>query len=100
MSLEIKLDKASKMYEPGEKVLGSLMLNEPASQVSHSGLMLLIEGYMDTVSIIRGNIGRAPMREEDRIYFMKKKEVIADGGKVNTKTDIPFDFSIEATVAG
>jgi len=55
---------------------------------------------MDTVSIIRGNIGRGPMREEDRIYFMKKKEVIAEGGKVNTKTDIPFDFSIEATVEG
>ena len=62
--------------------------------------MLNIEGYMDTVSIIRGNIGRPPMREEDRIYFMKKKEVIAEGGKINSKTDIPFDFLIEATVPG
>jgi hypothetical protein len=38
---------------------------------------------MDTVSIIRGNIGRPPLREEDRIYFMKKKVVLSESGRVN-----------------
>jgi hypothetical protein len=39
---------------------------------------------MDTVSIIRGNIGRPPLKEEDRIVFMKKKFQIADAGKIST----------------
>jgi hypothetical protein len=52
---------------------------------------------MDTVSIIRGSIGRPPLREEDRIYFMKKKMTLSDGGKVNSHTPIPFEFVLEAT---
>jgi len=43
---------------------------------------------MDTVSIIRGNIGRPPLKEEDKIYFMKKKFTVSEGGKVNTQTPI------------
>ncbi len=52
---------------------------------------------MDTVSIIRGNIGRQPLKEEDRIVFMKKKFSISDGGKANTSSPIPFEFILEAT---
>ncbi len=48
------------------------------------GIHVLAEGYMDTVSIIRGNIGRPPQKEEDRIYFMKKKFTLAESGKVTT----------------
>jgi hypothetical protein len=52
---------------------------------------------MDTVSIIRGNIGRPPLKEEDRIVFMKKKVTLSDGGKVSTSQAIPFEFVLEAT---
>lgn len=52
---------------------------------------------MDTVSIIRGNIGRPAMKEEDRIYFMKKKFTLSEGGKANTSNPIPFEFIMEAT---
>jgi hypothetical protein len=55
------------------------------------------EGYMDTVSIIRGNIGRPPQKEEDRIFFMKKKFTLSEGGKLNTSNTVPFEFVLEAT---
>jgi hypothetical protein len=65
--------------------------------VQHSGITVLAEGYMDTVSIIRGNIGRAPLKEEDRIVFMKKKFSLSEGGKATVGTAIPFEFILEAT---
>jgi len=52
---------------------------------------------MDTVSIIRGNIGRPPMKEEDRVMFMRKRFSISDGGKVSTGSPLPFEFVLEAT---
>ncbi len=51
---------------------------------------------MDTVSIIRGNIGRPPMKEEDRVYFMKKKFTLQETGKITNQQPIPFDFVLEA----
>ena len=58
---------------------------------------MVAEGYVDTVSIIRGNIGRPAMKEEDRIMLMKKKFQLSDGGKVTTSSPIPFEFILEAT---
>lgn len=55
---------------------------------------------MDTVSVIRGNIGRPPLKEEDKIYFMKKKFTLSEGAKINTAVAIPFDFILEATEIG
>lgn len=52
---------------------------------------------MDTVSIIRGNIGRPPMKEEDRVYLMKKKFTLQETGKITNQQPIPFDFVLEAT---
>jgi hypothetical protein len=98
MSLEVKLDRASKFYEPGERVTGTVTITDGgSSQIQHSGINVLAEGFMDTVSIIRGNIGRQPLKEEDRIVFMKKKFSISDGGKANTSSPIPFEFILEAT---
>ena len=52
---------------------------------------------MDTVSIIRGNIGRPPMKEEDRIVFMKKRFQLSESGKAQTGQAIPWEFILEAT---
>ena len=97
MSLEVKLDRASKFYEPGERVTGTITVNDTQSQIQHSGITLLAEGYMDTVSIIRGNIGRPALKEEDRVVLMKKKFSLSDGGKASTGSAIPFEFILEAT---
>jgi hypothetical protein len=51
--MEIILDRASKFYEPGEKVIGQLILNDfKISDVDKgaAGLVLKVESYMDTVS--------------------------------------------------
>ncbi len=33
MSLEVKLDRASKFYEPGERVTGTITVNDSQSQI-------------------------------------------------------------------
>ena len=73
--MEIILDRASKFYEPGEKVTGQIIFNDfKLSDVEKgaNGLTLKAESYMDTVSQIRGNMGRGPLEENLKIYFMKK----------------------------
>ena len=52
---------------------------------------------MDTVSIIRGNIGRPALKEEDRTIFMRKKFTVQEGGKITPGSAIPFEFILEAT---
>lgn len=98
MSMEIKFDRASKFYEPGDKVTGTITVQDSSSQViQHAGIFLDAEGYMDTVSMIRGNIGRLPMKEEDRIYFMKKKVTLSENGRCYINQAIPFEFVMEST---
>ena len=51
--MEIILDRASKFYEPGEKVTGQIVFNDfKLSDVEKGavGLTLKAESYMDTVS--------------------------------------------------
>lgn len=50
--------------------------------------------------MIRGNIGRPALKEEERIYFMKKKQVLTEGGRINTTNAMTFDFVLEATENG
>ena len=71
-TMEITFDRASKFYEPGEKVTG--MLSLPIGKFSDLKGKIDIKGesYMDTVSQIRGKSGRPPLPENERTYFMKK----------------------------
>lgn len=59
--------------------------------------MLQADAYMDTVSQIRGSHGRPALAEEDRIYFMKKRIVLAKDGRLNTQNPMQFEFVLEAT---
>ena len=94
-TVEINFDKASKFYEPGEKVSGTITLS--AGQQEHGQVLLLAESYMDTVSAIRGNVGRQPLPTAERIYFMKIQEVISTGGKTGPQDPIKFSFENKAT---
>ena len=71
-TMEITFEKASKFYEPGEKVTG--MLNLPIGKFSdvRGKVDIKAECYMDTVSQIRGKSGRPALPEAERTYFMKK----------------------------
>jgi len=71
--MDITLDRASKFYEPGEKVTGTMVLREWATKFSDlKNFTVKAESYMDTVSQIRGSMGRPPLEESKRTYFMKK----------------------------
>lgn len=71
--MEITFDRASKFYEPGEKVGGQLILKDWGTKFSDlKNFTVRAESYMDTVSQIRGNMGRPPLEEKLRTYFMKK----------------------------
>ena len=69
--LAINFDRASKFYEPGEKVTGTLDLKE-LKFADFTSMSVIAECYQDTVSQIRGSMGRPPLDPEKRTYFMKK----------------------------
>lgn len=94
--MEVTFDKASKFYEPSEKVTGTISLKD-SKFTDLKQFEVTAECYMDTVSQIRGNMGRPPMDPADRIYFMKKKVDWNDGQGGKTRT---FNFVNEATVEG
>lgn len=54
-TLDIQFDKASKFYEPLERVSGTVVIAGFTSIYEHGQVTLLAESYMDTVSAIRGN---------------------------------------------
>lgn len=56
------------------------------------------ESYMDTVSLIRGNLGRPALPKDRRIYFMQKKHTVQEDGMLFAGGDpIPFSFKLEST---
>ena len=58
------------------------------------------ECYMDTVSQIRGNMGRGPLEEYQRIYFMKKFVTHTENSQASGKAGRNFEFILEATELG
>jgi hypothetical protein len=71
--MEIVFDRASKFYEPGEKVGGNMTITEWGQKWADvKNFTVKSESFMDTVSQIRGNMGRPPLEEKLRTYFMKK----------------------------
>lgn len=57
--MEISFDRASLFYEPGETVTGQIKVsNLNGSTLEHGEVVINAEAYMDTVSAIRGNVGR------------------------------------------
>ena len=58
------------------------------------------ESYLDTVSQIRGKMGRPALDENQRIYFMKKDVDHSDDPKAGAKGGRLFEFLLEATESG
>ena len=98
-TLDIQFDKASKFYEPLERVSGTVVISGFTSVYEHGAVTLVAESYMDTVSAIRGNQGRQPLPVNDRIYFMKKNETISTGGKFSSTDPLKFGFTLEPSTS-
>ena len=52
---------------------------------------------MDTVSEIRGDLGRAPLPANERIMFMRKEKTLAEDGILFPNDPMKFDFVLEST---
>ena len=52
---------------------------------------------MDTVSAIRGPMGRPALKPEDRTMFMSKKIDLCKDGEVGPNAPAKFDFKLEST---
>jgi len=106
--MEINFGRASKFYAPGESVTGMILFKDIKFDPSRHDLNIKAESLMDTVSQIRGNMGRPPLDEKDKIYFMKKKAMhkepkttgqITVSGKT-FKSGRAFEFTLESTEEG
>ena len=79
--LEIIFDRASMFYEPGEEVTGQIKIcNLNGGTYDHGEVTLNAEALMDTVSAIRGSVGRPALPQDQKIYFMKQKIDVSTGG--------------------
>ena len=97
--MDVVFGKASKFYEPGEKVTGEFILTNWGKKFKDlKKFEVKAQSYMDTVSQIRGNMGRPPLEEKDRTYFMRKKVDVADISGSSSKKS--FSFTLESTEAG
>ena len=98
-SLTVEFDRATKMYQPGEMVGGTISLkNMGEQQVQFERIELEMEAYMDTVSMIRGNLGRPALPKEKRIYFLSKTACVAENGLIFSGGDpVTFSVKLEST---
>jgi len=95
--LDIQFDKASKFYEPGESVSGTIKVMAAKTYMDHGEVTLLAEAFMDTVSAIRGNLGRKALEPHNRIMFMSKTVQVSPGGKAVMHEPLKFSFVLEQT---
>jgi hypothetical protein len=95
--LTISFDRASKFYEPGEKVTGTFDMKD-LKYSDYTSFNILAESYQDTVSQIRGSMGRPPLDPEKRTYFMKKE--VTSSEVPSNKMQRTFEFILESTEEG
>ena len=67
--LDVQFERANKIYQPGETVTGTIAVQN-IDKLNYENVEIEAEAYMDTVSLIRGNLGRPALPRERRIYFM------------------------------
>ena len=98
--LEVTFDRPSKTYIPGENVTGTIILKNFTNQMSYDNVEIEAESYMDTVSLIRGNLGRPALPRDRRIYFMQKRVTVAENGMLFSEGDpLAFSFKLESTTS-
>jgi len=96
--MELVFDRASKFYEPGEKVTGVFTLKD-SRWVDYIDPVFKAEAFMDTISEIRGKMGRPALDEKEKTYFMKKTADHKENSTNPTKAR-NIEFALEATESG
>jgi hypothetical protein len=78
-----------------ETVSGTISVTSAKTYVDHGDCTLIAESYMDTVSAIRGNLGKGPMKPADRFVFLNKTVNLSKGGKTIAHEPIKFSFTLD-----
>ena len=99
--MEVLVDRASKFYEPGEKVTGKINILNFDRFTDFKSFNIKANAFMDTVSQIRGSQGRAPLPEDQKTYFMKKGKVnfeeLSSASSLGKDRHRTFNFLLEST---
>lgn len=99
-TLDIQFDRANKIYQPSEQVAGTISLKNFEQQMAFEAVELEAEAYMDTVSLIRGNLGRPALPKDKRIMIMAQKKTVASNGILFPNGDpLNFSFKLESTTS-
>ena len=76
---------------------GTISLTLAKTYTDHGDCTLIAEAYMDTVSAIRGSVGRPAMKPGYRFVFMSKTITVSTGGKTIATDPLKFNFLLENT---
>ena len=80
-----------------ETVTGTISAINAKTYQDHGDVSLLAEAYMDTVSAIRGKLGRPALKPENRVVFMSKTISVCPAGKTVAHEPLKFGFLLEKT---
>lgn len=95
MSIEIKLKRASKVYQPGDLIKGNLLI-DTKSDISHTGLSITLEGMVNMqLSSKSVGIFEAFYNSVKPIQMINISLEVQKSGKFATGiTTIPFEFPL------
>jgi hypothetical protein len=92
--LEIKLKRLDRLYRPGEKVEGLLIVNAYKGW-SHNGIQMVVEGLIYLSHANRGLVGINSDLASRPIHILRHDIIIAPPGKCNDGiTEYNFEFLV------
>jgi len=96
MSLDIKLNRIDKIYKPGEKVSGAVVV-QSQGPMKHNGIKLVVEGSA-ALQLSARSIGlfEAFYSSLKPVQILNLEIDVSPGGKIpNGVTEFPFEFTLK-----
>jgi hypothetical protein len=97
MSLDITLNRLDRVYHPGDKITGTVIVESKGSSLSYNSIRLLIEGTV-TLTLSARSIGlfEAFYSSLKPIQILNFEIQVSSGGKCNAGvTEFPFEFVLK-----
>jgi len=97
MSLEVVLNRIDRVYRPGEKVTGAIVVNSPGSSMSHNGIRLSVDGSV-SLQLSARSIGlfEAFYSSLKPVTLVTQEFDVCPSGKFAAgTTEIPFEFVLK-----
>jgi len=97
MSIDVQLNRIDRVYKPGEKVTGAVIVRSPGATVSHNGIKLAVEGAA-TLQLSARSVGlfEAFYSSLKPIQLMGYNIDVSPAGKLPAgTTEFPFEFLLK-----